>query len=286
MKKRKSNGKLNKLLSISFIAMFLGVTALPYTNAEFLDQYDLPGATVSAGWWVVPTVKVNYPNGGEIFSIGDKVIINWDAASADPSSDLHIKIYLSTDSGSSYTLLKDNLLNVDNYLWEVNTKSTTMRVRVEVTDDHGLTNLDESDADFDPDDKDLEPTQETTDEEHKEDIKDENKRDDSKEDSRKEQTEETDVTKESTPSIEPVELTNPIEAKELTLINEQPEVQEIGNTEAPVVADGVESPAEVVETSENISIENQDQPQTSEPEQAEEVTGNIENSTGEILAND
>lgn len=133
------------------------------TGNGFSDEESIITNEVRTGWWINPTVKVNIPNGGEKYTAGQSVDIKWDAESTDSSATagMKIDIYLSTDSGTTYTKLIDDTENDGVWGWAVGSKSTTMRIKVTATDSHGLTGSDTSDADFDPEDpKDSDSTDE------------------------------------------------------------------------------------------------------------------------------
>ncbi len=197
---------LNQTLKGTVLIILVGILLMPATNAEFSDKEELPGHKVTTGYWVEPEVEVQYPNGGEVFELGDKVTISWTASSADPNSDLFIKVFLSTDGGNNYTLLKDGLVNATEYEWTIETKSDAMRVGVEVTDEHGLVGWDESDANFDPDDSEEKDDKEDKGKKDKDDGKDSDKDNDN--------DKKDDNTK--VPEVPAQELTAPVEIPEST----------------------------------------------------------------------
>lgn len=67
----------------------------------------------------VPSITVNTPNGGESLKVGDEYVITWNTANIS-GSDL-IEIRLSTNGGSSYSILNDGTFSMYNgsYTWTV-----------------------------------------------------------------------------------------------------------------------------------------------------------------------
>jgi hypothetical protein len=141
------------LIRISLLTIILLLVRFPLTNAKFIDKQSIDDNEVKAGWWVKPDVEVKCPNGGEIYNIGDKIEIKWESESVDHDTSVKVKLFVSTDSGATYNKIADDLPEDGSYLWEITDKSEHMRIKAEAKDSHGLTNTDESDADFDPKEK-------------------------------------------------------------------------------------------------------------------------------------
>ncbi|MDH4198572.1 MAG: GPI anchored serine-threonine rich family protein, partial [Candidatus Aminicenantes bacterium] len=98
-----------------------------------------------AGWNGVagePAVRVNAPNGGEVWEAGTSKSITWSA----PDVIANVLIEYSTDGGSSYTTVVGSTPNAGGYSWTVpSVSSTNCRVRVR---DAGGTAADTSDGVF------------------------------------------------------------------------------------------------------------------------------------------
>jgi|GEM_PF-2770313 len=83
------------------------------------------------------------PNGGENWQVGSTHNITWDA----PLEIIEIRLWLSTDSGSSWTLLQGRTPNDGSFSWTVtNTPSTTCRIKVQEYGNQSVN--DASDANF------------------------------------------------------------------------------------------------------------------------------------------
>ncbi|MCS6886067.1 MAG: Ig-like domain-containing protein [Acidobacteriota bacterium] len=98
-----------------------------------------------------PIVEVKMPNGGEKFTAGEVLRIEWDAK--DSSQIRSQRISLSTDGGTTFNIpvaegltggVRSLLYNLPRELQP----TTKARIRVEATDEHSLTGADISDADF------------------------------------------------------------------------------------------------------------------------------------------
>jgi hypothetical protein len=74
-----------------------------------------------------PTLEVTSPNGGEVWYVADTTDILWQSISFDQK----VKIELSTDAGSNWTILTDSAANTGTYALEVpNTPSDSCLVRI------------------------------------------------------------------------------------------------------------------------------------------------------------
>ena len=95
---------------------------------------------------IVSTVSLLSPNGGESFTAGEFVNINWSAPAASIS---YINVELSIDGGATFTDLANNLPNSDVYTWKVpNISTTKARIRIEGTDNVSIIGTDTSDGPF------------------------------------------------------------------------------------------------------------------------------------------
>ncbi|MGE5342380.1 MAG: Ser-Thr-rich GPI-anchored membrane family protein [Candidatus Omnitrophota bacterium] len=82
-----------------------------------------------------PSISVTSPKGGEFLKIGTKWTVTWTSNSVtDP-----IRIKLSTDGGTNFTTVADNLTNTGSYTWTVpNVKSTNCLLKVLAINQDGL----------------------------------------------------------------------------------------------------------------------------------------------------
>jgi hypothetical protein len=147
--------KNNKMKIAKFLLLvsLLTIPQIGLTNASFTAQSKIDANSVSAGWWVAPSVRVTSPNGGEAWLAGSFHEITWTAVSSDPGGTINtIDIYLSVDGGATYlTPLVSGIANTGSFSWTISgPKSPTMKVKVVATDNHGLVGSDESDNIFDP----------------------------------------------------------------------------------------------------------------------------------------
>ena len=94
--------------------------------------------TISGG-----SVTVITPNGGESWAIGGKQTIQWNSSNLSGK----VKIELSRDGGTTWTLLSNNETNTGNKTWKVTKPATTQaRIRVSGISDTGA--VDTSNANF------------------------------------------------------------------------------------------------------------------------------------------
>ena len=102
---------------------------------------------------IAPTVTVEAPNGGEIINGGSSYTITWEATDADSgiAAGTPIAVYYSTNSGSNWTLIT-NEVNDGQYSWVVPlVTSTNCRISIEAVDVATNVGSDMSDADFEID---------------------------------------------------------------------------------------------------------------------------------------
>jgi hypothetical protein len=89
------------------------------------------------------------PNGGESWSGGSNQKITWGGITDANLKENPIKLEYSTDSGSSFNTISENVENDGEYLWTVpNIDSTKVRVKLTAYDLAGNEASDVSDADF------------------------------------------------------------------------------------------------------------------------------------------
>lgn len=145
--------EVKKRYKFPFIHFLIGILItcnffvfIPRTYASFSDQTQITNNQVSTSWWVIPSVAINTPNGGETLYQGNSYNITWTATSSDPFATTNIDIYYSTDGGITYpnTIVLGEA-NDGTYSWIAPAiSSSTVKVKVVVTDSHGLINSDES----------------------------------------------------------------------------------------------------------------------------------------------
>jgi len=63
-------------------------------------------------------ITVIYPNGGEEFEVGGTCVITWDSQAIAGATD-KVKLEYSTDGGSTYDLIEDNVSDTGSYDWTV-----------------------------------------------------------------------------------------------------------------------------------------------------------------------
>jgi hypothetical protein len=94
--------------------------------------------TISGG-----SVTVITPNGGESWAIGSRQTIQWNSSNVSGK----VKIELSRNGGTTWTLLSNNEANTGNKTWKVTKPATTQaRIRVSGVSDTGA--VDTSNANF------------------------------------------------------------------------------------------------------------------------------------------
>jgi len=104
-----------------------------------IDDFTVKG---TAPLTPIETIAVTSPNGGEIWYTGSSHAITWNSANLTNN----VKIELSTNGGTSYSLLA-TVANTGTYTWTLpGTTSTTCRIRVSDATDSAP--LDISDANF------------------------------------------------------------------------------------------------------------------------------------------
>ncbi len=94
-----------------------------------------------------PEVQVLSPNGGDTLYAGSPYLITWTtSASAGLASE---GISLSVDSGATYSTIAQGLPgNTTSWQWTPSSTTSNGRIRISVTDNAGLTDFDNSAADF------------------------------------------------------------------------------------------------------------------------------------------
>lgn len=152
MRKRKNKSFFSKLILLGNIYLLLVSLSLRIeaTNAYFTVSGNSAANSISAGWWVEPSVAVNSPNGSETWYQENTATITWTATSSDPGATVDIDLYYSTDGGATYpNTIATGEANDGSYDWIVpSIFSDTTRIKVVATDSYGLINEDESDANF------------------------------------------------------------------------------------------------------------------------------------------
>ena len=94
-----------------------------------------------------PVVTVTSPNGGEVLTANQATLITWTAT--DENEVVDVRIWESTDGGSSYKQLALGLDNEGSYTWfPANRPSTTVLIRIEAVDEFTNAAQDVSDAVF------------------------------------------------------------------------------------------------------------------------------------------
>jgi hypothetical protein len=88
-----------------------------------------------------PTLKLTAPNGGEVFTAGSTVHVQWTTTGSLPT----VKLELSTDGGLTWAPLADALANSGMYMWTVPNVSTT---RAQLRVSGGMHTADTSDGTF------------------------------------------------------------------------------------------------------------------------------------------
>jgi len=113
-------------------------------DIEDIEDYLTPSSGVDT---TPPSVTLYTPNGGETATGNAATTISWNAT--DASGIAGIDIYVSLDSGTSYTPIALNIPNTGNFTWYVsNRDATTAKIKVEAIDNAANEGEDESDAVF------------------------------------------------------------------------------------------------------------------------------------------
>jgi len=122
-------------LLISFSNLFAQVSAEGISPAGILDSQ-------------IPNVEVVYPNGGEVFQVGDQVNIQWTAEDSSFGAN-PVSIYFSSDNGESFEAIFSNVTNESPNSWEIpNLATLEGLIRIVAVDSFGLAGNDTSDAVF------------------------------------------------------------------------------------------------------------------------------------------
>jgi galactose oxidase-like protein/Big-like domain-containing protein len=93
-----------------------------------------------------PSVTLTSPNGGETLDNATPITITWTAS--DNFIVAHVDIYVSTNGGSTYSLLAAGEANDGSYAWNGAAPSTQCRARVVAFDGFGNSTADASDGNF------------------------------------------------------------------------------------------------------------------------------------------
>lgn len=136
-------------LAMVFCCLFLilGMGSIRNTNSFFADSAVSTGNTFSAGYWVVPEVKVTSPKNSDEWQVGSIHNIAWTIDVSDPLATIEdLDLEYSCDNGVSYTNINNFSNNPGSYVWTVPENiSDECRIRVTATDSHGLIGSGESD---------------------------------------------------------------------------------------------------------------------------------------------
>ncbi|MFH2049960.1 MAG: hypothetical protein ABIJ12_10990, partial [bacterium] len=96
----------------------------------------------------IPDVGVVFPNGGEVFQVGEQVNIQWTAGDSSFGSS-PVSIYFSTDNGATFDAIFTDITNESPNSWEIpNTATLEGLIRIVAIDSFGLAGNDTSDAVF------------------------------------------------------------------------------------------------------------------------------------------
>lgn len=133
-------------ISLFLIAFATNISRIPGTNSFFTDNAKVKGNSVTAGYWVLPTVTVSVPKDGDKLKAHSLSAIKWIATSSDPGATdgMDIDIDYKCDGIKLTNIVKKNG-NTGLLYWNVPDKTyNNCTVRVTATDSHGLTNSGES----------------------------------------------------------------------------------------------------------------------------------------------
>jgi len=129
------------------------------------DDVEEIGSEISSPLWSENWIKVDYPDGGEIWYVGRNYYILWTTGLFDNcNGQLKIDLWYSADSGASWANIVENTKNDGNYNWRVPlflydeagdmyfTASARARIKAVAacSSDSALTAWDMSDEDFCP----------------------------------------------------------------------------------------------------------------------------------------
>ena len=96
----------------------------------------------------IPSVEVVYPNGSEVFQVGDQVNIQWTAVDSSFGEN-PISIYFSPDSGATFDVIWTDIPNESPNSWEIpNIATLEGLIRIVAVDSFGLAGNDTSDVVF------------------------------------------------------------------------------------------------------------------------------------------
>jgi len=118
-----------------------GINARPHGRGNDMGAYEYQG----------PSIRVVYPNGGEVVTVDATANISWEV-NDDPNNDmpaLPLKINYSTNSGSTWNLITAETSATPPYSWTVpSVRSKTCLISIEVKDNSLNVNYDKSNAVF------------------------------------------------------------------------------------------------------------------------------------------
>ena len=132
---------------VFMLAIILSFGKIQGTNSFFTDTATVAGNTMTAGYWVPPTISFIGSVGGEDWQVGSSKNITWNATSADPAAtgSMKIDIDYSCDGGANWHSIASNITNSGTKSWTVPSDvSDHCKIKIGATDSHGLTNSVES----------------------------------------------------------------------------------------------------------------------------------------------
>lgn len=140
--------------SLAFLVFFTLLVSLNLSAQTIAEGISASGILDSQ----YPGVEVIFPNGGEVFQVGDQVNVQWTAADSSFGG-TPVSIYYSVDNGLTFTEIVSNITNESPRVWEVPNMATLEGlVRIVAVDSFGLVGADTSDAVFKIDGPPVQPT--------------------------------------------------------------------------------------------------------------------------------
>lgn len=135
------------VLILTALVLGIGMTEKAYA---FFSDSGATTASFSTGFWVLPLVSLTSPNGGGTFYAGNTTTITWSAASSDPAATVTINLSYSIDGGATFpNTIATGEANDGSFSWMIpSAASGAVRVRVTAVDSHGLSQSDDSNANF------------------------------------------------------------------------------------------------------------------------------------------
>lgn len=133
---------MKKSLAVLLIVIFLFSANL---FAQVIAEGVSPTGILDSQY---PGVEVVYPNGGEVFQVGDQMNIQWTAEDSSFGAS-PVSIYFSADSGATFETIFTDISNVSPNAWQVpNSPTLNGLIRIVAVDSFGLTGSDTSDLVF------------------------------------------------------------------------------------------------------------------------------------------